>query len=92
MSMNVITSKSWVFDNNVWLITSSDFENFHMCNISENVSFPRWNHDFKKSKKFLLKEIDSLYFLIPMYGREYIVLGPNFWNEDFDGFTLFEVP
>ena len=34
---------------------------------------------------------DYCYFLLSFYGRESIVLGSNFQNEDFDGFTLFQV-
>ena len=32
------------------------------------------------------------YFLLPTYGKESIVLGSNFSNRDFEGFTHFEVP
>ena len=35
--------------------------------------------------------VNGFYFLLPI-SRESIVLGSNFRNGDFDGFTRFEVP
>ena len=40
--------------------------------------------------KFIRKVF--FYFPLPIYGRKSIVLGSNFQNGDFEGFTHFEVP
>ena len=44
-----------------------------------------------EANDYVIQLQTNFYFLLPI-SRESIVLGSNFQNEDFDGFTRFEVP